>query len=56
MKNTTEQLNTKTNAQLIGIAEGTLSSLKDYADLTPSHKEWLLEAMTAIKQLEKNIL
>lgn len=56
MKLTTEQLNSKTNAQLIGIAEGTLSCLKDFADLTPSHKEWLLEAMTAIKQLEKNIL
>jgi len=51
-----DKIHTKTNAQLIGIAEGTLSCLKDYAELTPSHKEWLLDAMKAIKQLEKNIL
>lgn len=51
-----DKIHTKTNAQLIGIAEGTLSCIKDFADLTPSHKEWLLEALTAIKQLEKNIL
>jgi hypothetical protein len=56
MENITEQLNTKTNAQLIGIAQGTLSCLKDYAELNPLHKEWLVQVTQAVKQLEKNIL
>ena len=53
---TTKQITNKSNAQLIGIALGTLSCLNSYADLCPLHKQWLQELTQVVKQLDKNIL
>jgi|TARA_R110000787_G_scaffold75031_5_gene166441 hypothetical protein len=40
------------NAQLIGKAIGNLESLKTYADLPPYQKEWLKDALNAIKLVD----